>query len=286
LELVKQLQVHPRRFVRTTGPVWTSSVEGLNALDVHGKAEQLAGLLDATEAEGNRFRMEPPELQFSCAVRWQPNEIAWGHLVESADGDVSVIAIQLLWKFHSVGYAAAVLKKVRESDIEDQRWATVREIITRDCSPQRILEEIEKGDLDWGLWLAALVPHVDLVPTVLKVHSQKPSAYSTYTLGASKDPRALQPLIEQLRARDYMMAGYAAQALGLLGMPEAEPDLIEALSDLRAWPLAHACTALGEIGGPKAIPPLEKLIGTFGGAINVSGCAERAIKQIKERQAH
>ena len=271
----------PRTMSRPIKPVQT-----INALDVQGKAQELARLLDETESLRIPSGTIPPELQFSCVVMVDDFEEAWADLLRSGTTDVAAVAAQVLWKMHSVRYAKEVLSKVQEDHGTSQDWAPIHALVTRDCAPKAILDEVDKGDGRWGLWLASLAPHADLVPTLLKIHERKPTPYSSYALGASRDPRALEPLLAQLETRDYVMAGYAAQALGLLGMPEAEPHLVEALVDLNAWPLAHACMALGQIGTPQAIPHLEKRIGTYGGAIDVSGSAERAIQQIRQRHAH
>jgi len=78
-------------------------------------------------------------------------------------------------------------------------------------------------------------------------------------LGATRDSRALGPLIEALRTvdpnekREYV-SSYAATGLGLLGDPGAVDVLIDALQDKR---VKLACAnALGRIGDMKAVKPL------------------------------
>ncbi len=153
--------------------------------------------------------------------------------------------------------------------------------------PQAVLRELQKGDYLWGTWLAFLRPHNDLVPALLAGFKDKPDEQpeTTLALGNSGDPRALEPLLELLKSKEYRKSGDAAQALGYLGSAEAEPALIEALSQDNGWLRIKASAALAKLGSRKALAALEKLANSdeYTGALNVKGTVAEAIKSIEKR---
>lgn len=81
-------------------------------------------------------------------------------------------------------------------------------------------------------------------------------------LGASKDPRALGPLVAALgdASRDVRWA--AVEALGELGDRRAVPALVEYLKRPEAyrWGKRLVAAALGAIGDPSAVEPLQGLL--------------------------
>ena len=105
-------------------------------------------------------------------------------------------------------------------------------------------------------------------------------------LGNSGDRRALDPLLDLLKSKDYRTAGFAAQALGYLGDADAEPHLIEVLRGDNGWCQVKASVALGKFGSAKALPALEKLAkcDEYTGALSVKGCAAEALKSITKRE--
>ena len=264
----------------------------VGAMDVPTQASELARLLDETEGIYSRSsarkafaQSDPAELQFSCAITYDPHEDLWHKLLKCESSDVSAVAAQVLWRGHSRRYARQILRAAARDNTDGPAWNEARQLIEQSLQPEMILKEINGNDRSWGLWLAALRPDASLVPALLAAHEREPTDHTTYALGASRDARAYEPLIAQFRTGDYRTSGQAAQALGLLGMPEAEAALLERLDGLGPWPQAKACTALGKIGSGAAIDQLELLaLPRYTGAINVSRCAAIALEQIRQRQ--
>ena len=104
--------------------------------------------------------------------------------------------------------------------------------------------------------------------------------------GNSGDSRALEPLLELLKSKEYRTAGDAAQALCYLGNPEAEPKLIEAPAADSGWLKVNACRTLARMGTRRALPALDWLAKSdrYTGALNVKGMAGNAIENIKRRE--
>ena len=75
-------------------------------------------------------------------------------------------------------------------------------------------------------------------------------------LGKIKDPRAVEPLIEALKDKDFRVRWNAAEALGEIGDPKAVKPLIAALKDENSGVRSSAAFALGEIQDPRAVEPL------------------------------
>jgi len=85
--------------------------------------------------------------------------------------------------------------------------------------------------------------------------------YAALLLGASKDSRALEPLIDALRTvdpnekREYV-SRYAARGLGFLGSPDSVNALIHSLRDQRPEVSGASARALGTIRDVRAVKPL------------------------------
>ncbi len=294
MELVDRFRAIPLDFddaaVREITKPWVpkDAPAKIGSMSVKRKARLLARLLDATDGDfsgtslwNSVFGSEPRDLQFSCAVMVNTYEDLWYELLKSDASDVSAIAALALWKRHSRRYAKSVLHFFPDEKRTDPEGQPVRRFIERTLEADRIIQEIKKGDQEWGLWLAALRPHLKIVPTLLSVHKVKPTGYTTFALGSSGDGRVFDTLVKQLNSGDYMLSGYAAQALGLLGKHKAEKPILEVLDHLGPWSQAHACRALGRMGTPKALPYLKRQNTVC--AINVHYIAQEAIKQIQER---
>jgi hypothetical protein len=82
-------------------------------------------------------------------------------------------------------------------------------------------------------------------------------------LGASRDPRALEPLLAALGDDNRDVRWAAIEALGELGDRRAVPRLVEYLKRPEAyrWGKRLAASALGAIGDPAAVEPLAALLG-------------------------
>ena len=133
--------------------------------------------------------------------------------------------------------------------------------------------------------MAVLEPDSILVPALLENFQKSPDGLTALALGASKDSRALEPLRAWLKAGNAGVIGNAAMALSRLGLPESEPDLIEAVDRAKdTWDLARVYQALGVVGTVRALPCLKRQA-KWGGAINVYGVAQEAIKKIEARAA-
>jgi WD40 repeat protein len=146
---------------------------------------------------------------------------------------------------------------------------------------------MKEGDYAWGAWLAFLRPHKDLVPALLAALKDRPNDLpeTSLALGNSGDPRALEPLLALVKAKDYRASGDAAFAIGYLGDPKAEPVLIQALTE-SGWPQLQASRALAVLGSSKALPALEKLADEGSrGALNITGMARDAIVRIERRHS-
>jgi hypothetical protein len=280
---------------RTTHPASSMPnarlAERVMVMDVPAQRQAIVDLLDQTcprheLSEWPGFRSsDPDELQFSCAVTRMTNEESWCYLLECESSDLSAIAAQVLWMGKSNRYARKVLTMASAKADDDAAWQRVHERVEASLSPEMIRQQISSDNRAWGLWLASLRPASDLVPAILAAHAQEPTPYTVYALGSSGDARAYQPLLAALNSGDDQMAGYSAQALGLLGMPEAEEDILAVIEDMGVWAQAKACIALGKIGSDISIPQLTVLSESRDtGAIDVDGCAQRAIEEIRQRQ--
>jgi hypothetical protein len=231
---------------------------------------------------------EPSELQYSCAVCVDSEEEALAVLLTDRREDLRVAAAECLWETHSRRHAREVLALVdglhAQSDAARRLKETVEIELRTLAAPRSHVDD----DPAWWAWLAALRPNPAMLPALEELVSRKrPLPEAIYALGQSKDARALAPLLKVLSTGDVQMGGYAAEALGELGNPDAEPQLIQALQHDGQFLKAKTCIALGKIGTDRALPELRRLAADKGyqGAINVTGCARRAIAAIEARTA-
>jgi hypothetical protein len=109
-------------------------------------------------------------------------------------------------------------------------------------------------------WYGGIVPHIARCSAALN-------------LGALKDPRAFEPLVNMLKNGDYLenkftitypeknkfnIRRFAAQGLGYLKDKQATDPLISALQDNDID--ASAAMALGDLADPKAVDALIKIV--------------------------
>ncbi|AWM39734.1 hypothetical protein GobsT_19050 [Gemmata obscuriglobus] len=243
--------------------------------------------LDPEPGEFSWSHLNPPELQYGCVGSLDEKEEGLAKVLEKGDADEQLAAARALWKGRSRRHAAAVLKYLAGPPPGGAAFRAFRGAVEDALQPAAILRELQKGDYLWGTWLAFLRPHKDLVPVLLQGLKAHPDerAETMLALGSSGDPRALAPLLELLAGKDYRAAGEAARALGYLGLDAAEPKLIEALAGGNPWRQVNASNALATLGSRKALPALKKLAESDDdtGALNVRGCAARAVKRIERR---
>jgi HEAT repeat protein len=99
---------------------------------------------------------------------------------------------------------------------------------------------------------AAVDPLID----ALAYPEEKLQHIAARTLEKIGDPRAVDPLITILMEENSGLQGDAAQALGKLKDPRAVEPLIAAMKDRKFWVRKRAASALAEIPNPRAIEPL------------------------------
>jgi hypothetical protein len=217
--------------------------------------------IDAEPGQFSRGHLNPPELQFSDAGLIDGDEEALAKLLRRGNPDEKLAAARALWKGRSRRQATNVLKFLAGPPPGGEAYRTFQREVEAALQPQTILRELEKGDYLWGTWLAFLRPHKDFVPALLKKLKEKKEELpeTMLALGNSGNPRALKPLLELMKSKEYATAGFAAQALGYFGGAELEPQLIEALASDNNWLRVKTCRALAKLGSRKAIPALEKL---------------------------
>jgi hypothetical protein len=251
----------------------------------------VAGARVASEQEVKRAAFsifEPTELQFSDGVGYDTREEGYAKTLVQDDSDGRLAAAQALWEGHSRRHASKVLKYMADPPPGGEDYRAFQRKIDAAFQPDAILRELQEGDYEWGAWLAFLRPHKDLVPTLLAGLKDKPKMLpeTMLALGNSGDPRALEPLLELLKSKDYRTAGDAAQALGYLGGKDVEVKLIEALAEDNGWRQVKACGALAKLGSRRALPALEKLANSdrYTGALSIKGMAKTAVERIKKRE--
>ena len=248
-----------------------------------------ARVASAQGVKTSAFSSTPPrELQFSDALGLDSGEEGFARTMDQADSDGRLAAAQALWEGHSRRHASKVLKYMADPPPGGDDYRAFQRKIDASFQPDAILRELQKGDYQWGAWLAFLHPHKDLVPTLLVGLKDKPEMLpeSMLALGNSGDPRALEPLLELLKSKDYRTAGDAAQALGYLGGKDVEEKLIEALKEDNGWRQVNACGALAKLGSRRALPALDKLSNSdrYTGVLNIKGMAKTAVERIKKRE--
>ena len=231
---------------------------------------------------------EPSELRYSCCVFVDGEEEALAVLLTDRHEDFRVAAAECLWKTRSRRHAREVLAFVDGLHAQSDAAKQLKEKVETDLQTLRKPGPRLDDNPAWWAWLAALRPNPAMLPTLEELALRKPPVpEAIYALGQSKDDRALEPLLKVLSTGDDQVGGYAAEALGELGNPDAEPDLARALQRKGQFLKAKACKALGKIGTERALPELSRLAANKGyqGAINVTGCAKRAIAEIEGRIA-
>jgi hypothetical protein len=245
---------------------------------------------DVWPGQFSRSYLGPEELQFSCAVQCDAAEDYFGKRLSEGEHslDTQVKAARALWKGRSRRYAKKVIEFASKPNTNPEALLPLQREVNESLEPKAILFDLQEGDNLWGTWLAFLSPHKDFVPVLLENLKRKPDQLpeTMLALGASRDPRALQPLLELLASKDYKIAGDAANALGHLGLSEAEPKLIEALATDNGWRQVKAARALSRMGTARALPALEMVANDdrFTGALSTRSTAEYAVKCIKERE--
>lgn len=108
-----------------------------------------------------------------------------------------------------------------------------------------------------------------------------PSAASA--LGETNDPRAVEPLVDALKATDWVLRSAAAEALGEIKDSRAVAPLISALSDADSDVRWHAAVALARIKDNRAVEPLISALKDPDS--NVRRNAASALGEIKDRRA-
>jgi hypothetical protein len=102
-------------------------------------------------------------------------------------------------------------------------------------------------------------------------------------LGSSKDPRALGPLIAQLRSSNDTLRASAAAALGRLGDRRAVSALLGCLRERSPSFVRAVVTALGDIGDHAAVPQIVCVLEDNGNYIR--GYAAEALGRLADRSA-
>lgn len=234
------------------------------------------------------FYSAPDELQLGDhgTTDSREDELA-GTIAKGRPAD-RVAAARALWAGHSRRHARTVLAFVAGDPPNADGFAALKRDVEADVRPEAVLRELRKEDYRWAAWLAFLRPDTALVLDLLAGLRDRPEhrTETVLALGASRDRRALAPLLGLLKGGDYRATSEAAQALGYLGLPDAEPDLLRVVEKNPGLPSLEACLALGRVGTKKSLPALERLASYKGytGALNVRGVARRAIAAIEKRE--
>jgi hypothetical protein len=247
-----------------------------------------ADVLAADDRTATFSHSNPDELQFSDGVGLDGREERHAETLDKGDSPERLAAARTLWRGHSRRHAAEVLKYLAAPPPGGDDYRDFQREVEASFRPEAILRELREGDYRWGAWLAFLRPHKEFVPILLDGLKDQPELLSetVLALGNSGDRRALKPLLDLLKSKDYGTAGAAAKALGYLGDPEAEPKLIEALAEGNSWRQVSACGALAKMGTRRSLPALEKLANDnrYTGALNVRGMAAHAVEKISKRE--
>jgi hypothetical protein len=239
---------------------------------------------------GRLSSSDPSELQFSCAVCLDSREQKAAACLQYGSPEEQVKAALALWRAHSRRYADKVLEYVSRETSSNQNFHSLKGEVEGSLTSEAIRQEMQTGDYAWGVWLAFLRPHADLVPELLADLETKPKHRPALilSLGKSKDERAFEPLLKLLQADDYQTPGWAAKGLKYLADPRAEPHLIEAASaEGNGWKRIHACDALADLGTAAAIPTLESIANDdrYTGALGVRRIAQSALQSVRDREA-
>ncbi|MEX2704697.1 MAG: HEAT repeat domain-containing protein [Candidatus Freyrarchaeum guaymaensis] len=106
---------------------------------------------------------------------------------------------------------------------------------------------------------------------------------AAWTLGETKDRRAVEPLIQALGDEHWRVRWRAAWALGEIGDERAVEPLIRALEDKDSRVRESAARALGEIGDKRATEPLIRALGDEDDDLREE--AARALGEIRDSKA-
>jgi HEAT repeat protein len=133
-------------------------------------------------------------------------------------------------------------------------------------SLESIIKAMYSDDDDVQFWASEVLSEfgesaIEHFVKILDTGSQSNRVCAINALGKTGSPRAVEPLIGQLKSDSWSVRKAAAEALWEIGQPAVE-ELLKSLRsnhpDLEFWSIQ----VLGEIGDPAAVPALiEKLVG-------------------------
>ena len=95
---------------------------------------------------------------------------------------------------------------------------------------------------------------------LLKDEDWKVRRMAALDIAESKDPRAVEPLIERLDDEHWMVRWAVVDALGAIGERRAVDPLINRLKDEHGLVRASSASALGNIGDKRAVEPILPLL--------------------------
>lgn len=238
------------------------------------------------ELDGDFSSLVPRELEFGCGGCGYGDEVFLAEKLETGSRDEQWRAARALWRSHSRRRTAKVLEMIADCECPTPEYAEFRRECDEDLEPTSILTELRTGDYKWGTWLATLRPNPALVPELLIGLQSKPDDLhaTMLALGHSRDPRALQPLLQILQQPDEVNAGFAASALGHLGMREAEVPILKLLPQSNES-RGRLVIALGEIGTRQSLPVFEEITASpsYAEIPRLQVIIQRIIERIKAR---
>ncbi|MBC7782847.1 MAG: HEAT repeat domain-containing protein [Burkholderiales bacterium] len=112
-------------------------------------------------------------------------------------------------------------------------------------------------------------PTIDLRPMITELRSEtaETAIEAIEALGATRDERAVAPLLEVLRNEDgyfhVVTRAAAAMALGKLGRASAADGLLVAIHDSQAEVSTESILALGELRAAGAVPQLIEIVQNY-----------------------
>jgi HEAT repeat protein len=180
---------------------------------------------------------------------------------------VSAEAARALGKIGGARAVEALMKALKEdsrvhSPSEESQLLGVEDVRMRE-EATRALGKI--GELA----VEPLIEAIHMDPLIGLKNGRSAYLYAIEALGATGDPRAVEPLISELaRGRGRLTA---VEALGEIGDPRAVKPLIEALKDVSEFVQKAAVLALSKIGGEEA----EKALKIFKTAVKTVSLLEK-----------
>lgn len=230
----------------------------------------------------------PAELQFSCGRSGNSRESKLADTLSNGQPAERLAAARQLWEGHSRSHARDVTKLVEALPAGVDGVQALKRRVDGDLQPEAIVRELREGDYRWGAWLACLRPSKEAVPDLLAGLEGKPDyhAETLLALGASRDPRAIEPLLGILKSGEGRDVGDAAHALGNFASPTVEAELLAIVFEDSGWARLRACGALARVGTKKSLPALEAIANStdYTGALDISGVAMRAVVAIERRE--